>query len=147
MRFTLSSKGQLVIPPRLRQLLGLQPGDRLALSLEADRLRWIPGAAPELGADGSGIFRRSMSLPVALHTNVLVRQLDEVVKEARRRHGRSMEEEARLILAQAVAAEEAISLSSVGLGSGMAALFSGATLEEPFGVWRGVAAVAAQFET
>jgi len=88
-----------------------------------------------------------MSLPVALHTNVLVRQLDEVVKEARRRHGRSMEEEARLILAQAVAAEEAVSLSSVGLGSGMAALFSGATLEEPFGEWRGVAAVAAQFET
>ena len=82
---------------------------------------------------------------------ILVRQLDEVVKEALRRralrHGRSMEEEARLILAQAVAAEEAVSLSSVGLGSRMAALFSGATLEEPFGEWRGVAAVAAQFET
>jgi AbrB family looped-hinge helix DNA binding protein len=31
---TLSSKGQLVIPARLRQLLGLQPGHRLALSLE-----------------------------------------------------------------------------------------------------------------
>ncbi|QPN59106.1 AbrB/MazE/SpoVT family DNA-binding domain-containing protein [Synechococcus sp. CBW1002] len=30
----LSSKGQLVIPARLRLLLGLQPGDRLALSLE-----------------------------------------------------------------------------------------------------------------
>jgi len=29
----------------------------------------------------------------------------------------------------------------------MAALFSGATLEEPFSEWRGVAAVAAQFET
>ena len=71
---TLSSKGQLVIPARLRQLLGLQPGDRLELSLEADglrlvpdnsekssslldRLRWIPRAAPELGADGSGIVR------------------------------------------------------------------------------------------
>ncbi len=33
---TLSSKGQLMIPARLRQLLGLQPGDRLALTLEAD---------------------------------------------------------------------------------------------------------------
>ena len=36
---TLSSKGQLVIPGRLRQLFGLQPGDRLALTLEADGLR------------------------------------------------------------------------------------------------------------
>jgi len=39
---TLSSKGQLVIPARLRQLLGLQPGDRLALILEADGLRLVP---------------------------------------------------------------------------------------------------------
>jgi AbrB family looped-hinge helix DNA binding protein len=39
---TLSSKGQLVIPSRLRQLLGLQPGDRLALSLEVDGLRLVP---------------------------------------------------------------------------------------------------------
>jgi AbrB family looped-hinge helix DNA binding protein len=69
---TLSSKGHLVIPARLRQLLRLQPGDRLALSLEADGLRWIPGAALEFGADGFDIFCRSMSLPVALYTNVLV---------------------------------------------------------------------------
>jgi AbrB family looped-hinge helix DNA binding protein len=39
---TLSSKGQLVIPARLRQLLGLQADDRLALSLEADGLRLSP---------------------------------------------------------------------------------------------------------
>lgn len=39
---TLSSKGQLVIPARLRQLLGLKPGDRLELSLEADGLRLRP---------------------------------------------------------------------------------------------------------
>jgi AbrB family looped-hinge helix DNA binding protein len=39
---TLSSKGQLVIPARLRQLLGLQPGDRLELTLEADGLRLRP---------------------------------------------------------------------------------------------------------
>lgn len=81
---------------------------------------------------------------------ILVRQLDEVVKEALRRralrHGRSMEEEARLILAQAVAADEDLSLGSVGLGSRMAALFSSATLEEPFSEWCDVAAVAAQFE-
>jgi AbrB family looped-hinge helix DNA binding protein len=39
---TLSSKGQLVIPARLRQLLGLRAGDRLALSLEPDGLRLTP---------------------------------------------------------------------------------------------------------
>ena len=39
---TLSSKGQLAIPARLRHLLGLQAGDRLALSLEADGLRLVP---------------------------------------------------------------------------------------------------------
>ena len=39
---TLSSKGQLVIPARLRQLLGLRPGDRLALSIEANGLRLTP---------------------------------------------------------------------------------------------------------
>ena len=39
---TLSSKGQLVIPARLRQLLGLHPGDRLELSLEADGLLLRP---------------------------------------------------------------------------------------------------------
>lgn len=39
---TLSSKGQLVIPARLRQLLGLKAGDRLVLNLEPDGLRLIP---------------------------------------------------------------------------------------------------------
>lgn len=42
---TLSSKGQLVIPARLRQLLGLQPGDLLELTLEADGLRLRPHAS------------------------------------------------------------------------------------------------------
>ena len=39
---TISSKGQLVIPARLRQLLGLNPGDRLELSLQADGLLLRP---------------------------------------------------------------------------------------------------------
>lgn len=39
---TLSSKGQLVIPARIRELLGLRPGDRLALTLEADGLHLRP---------------------------------------------------------------------------------------------------------
>ena len=38
---TLSSKGQLVIPARLRQLLGLRAGDRLALTLEPDGLHLV----------------------------------------------------------------------------------------------------------
>ena len=63
---------------------------------------------------------------------LLVRQLDEAVKEALRRrarhNGRSMEEEARLILAQAVAASEDSSLGTAGLGHRMAALFSDAGL-------------------
>ena len=40
---TLLSKGQLVIPARLRQLLGLQAGARLALSLMG--CAWFPRAA------------------------------------------------------------------------------------------------------
>jgi AbrB family looped-hinge helix DNA binding protein len=39
---TLSSKGQLVIPARMRQLLGLRTGDHLALTLEPDGLRLVP---------------------------------------------------------------------------------------------------------
>ena len=49
---TLSSKGQLVIPARLRQLLGLRAGDRLALSLEPDGLHLVPqGAANAASAN------------------------------------------------------------------------------------------------
>lgn len=94
---TLSSKGQLVIRARLRQLLGLQAGDRLALSLEPDGLHLVPkieresasaheligcvnylgrGCAP--GAHGSRPLCQSgrfMSLPIALDTNLLVRLL------------------------------------------------------------------------
>ena len=81
---------------------------------------------------------------------LLVRQLDGVVKEAlrrrARRHGRSMEEEARLILAQAVTSDEEPSPRAAGLGSRMAALFADAGLEEPISEWRGVEAISAPFE-
>jgi hypothetical protein len=46
-----------------------------------------------------------------------------------------------------VATDEDSSLSSVGLGSRMAALFSDAPLEEPISEWGGVAAAAAPFES
>jgi antitoxin FitA len=81
---------------------------------------------------------------------LLVRQLDGVVKEAlrrrARRHGRSMEEEARLILAQAVTSDEESSPDTAGLGTRMAALFADAGLEEPISEWRGVEAISAPFE-
>jgi len=41
---TLSSKAQLVIPARIGQLLGLNPGDRLELSLQADGCCFAPMA-------------------------------------------------------------------------------------------------------
>ena len=54
---------------------------------------------------------------------LLVRQLDLAVKEALRRraqrHGRSMEEEVRVILAQAVARDESPSSHSPGLAGGL----------------------------
>ena len=71
---------------------------------------------------------------------LLVRNLNESVKEALRRraqrHGRSMEEEARLILRQAAEAE-LLPPEGAGLGSQISALFSGAGLDEPIGEWRG----------
>ena len=76
---------------------------------------------------------------------LLVRQLDEAVKEAPRRRARSMEEEARLILAQA-AAEEDSSLGTAGLGHRMAALFADVELQEPISEWRGVEAIPACLE-
>lgn len=42
---TLSSKAQLVIPARMRQLLGLNPGDRLELSLQAVGLLLRPNGS------------------------------------------------------------------------------------------------------
>ena len=81
---------------------------------------------------------------------LLVRNLDEAVKEALRRrarcHGRSMEEEARLILCQATqsgawSSEE----TPPGLGSRMAALFAGCGLEDPIATWQGLEAEPADF--
>lgn len=71
---------------------------------------------------------------------LLVRNLEMSVKEAlqrrARRHGRSMEEEARLILRQAAEAEQ-FQPERVRLGSRIAALFAGAGLETPIPEWQG----------
>ena len=65
---------------------------------------------------------------------LLVRNLELSVKEAlqrrAQRHGRSMEEEVRLILRQAAEAEQRPP-EGVGLGSQIAALFAASGLEEP----------------
>ena len=71
-----------------------------------------------------------------------MRNLDAGVKEALRRrarsHGRSMEEEARLILAQAIQSGDLASTAAEpGVGSRMAALFAGLELDEPIETWRG----------
>ena len=67
---------------------------------------------------------------------LLVRQLDEAVKEAlrrrARRHSRSMEEDS--------------SLGSAGLGHRMTALFADVELQEPISEWRGVEAIPASLE-
>ena len=81
---------------------------------------------------------------------LLVRNLDEAVKEALRRrarcHGRSMEEEARLILCQATQSGAwSPSEAAIGLGSRMASLFAGLGLEEPMETWQGHEAEPADF--
>ncbi|MGB5239729.1 MAG: plasmid stabilization protein [Prochlorococcaceae cyanobacterium] len=80
---------------------------------------------------------------------LLVRNLELSVKEAlqrrARRHGRSMEEEARLILRQAAEAEQ-VQPEGVGLGSQIAALFAGAGLETPIPEWQGHEAAPAAFD-
>ena len=81
---------------------------------------------------------------------LLVRNLDEAVKEALRRrarcHGRSMEEEARLILCQATQLGAwSPSEPSPGLGSRMATLFAGLGLEDPIETWLGHEAEPADF--
>lgn len=81
---------------------------------------------------------------------LLVRNLDAGVKEALRRrarsHGRSMEEEVRVILAQATQGGDWISTADeAGLGSRMAALFAGQGLGEPITTWHGHEAQPADF--
>ncbi|MEN9861212.1 MAG: hypothetical protein RLZZ515_1694 [Cyanobacteriota bacterium] len=83
---------------------------------------------------------------------ILVRNLDEGVKQALKRraqrHGRSMEEEARLILTRATEAKATSgSDASLGLGSRMAALFQGLELNEPIPTWHGEEANPAHFES
>jgi plasmid stability protein len=81
---------------------------------------------------------------------LLVRNLDLAVREALRRraqrHGRSMEEEVRLILRQAVeAGEEPAAIG--GLGRRIASLFAAAELEQPIREWQGEEAAPAALDS
>ena len=83
---------------------------------------------------------------------LLVRNLDDSVKEALRRralcHGRSMEEEARLILSQAAQANDwAPGSSAQGLGTRIAGLFAGLGLNEDLSQWPSEEANPADFGT
>ncbi len=79
---------------------------------------------------------------------IIVRNLEQAVKdglrERARRHGKSMEEEARDILRASVSQEVA---PTVRAGSIMAARFAGVGLDEPIPEWRGDRAAPADFDT
>lgn len=77
---------------------------------------------------------------------ILVRNLENQIKERierrARRHGRSMEAEAREILRDALKDEE----RGVGMGTEIAALFTGIGLEEEIPEQRGHAVKPARFQ-
>ena len=81
-------------------------------------------------------------LPQILVRNLEVQLKDRLQRRAKR-HGRSMEEEAREILRNALREEETHSL---GLGSEIAALFRGHGLEQDIPEIRGHAVKPPQFE-
>lgn len=78
---------------------------------------------------------------------LIVRNLEQSVKtrlqRRARRHGRSMEEEAREILRDALSGEQTV---SGGLGSEIAALFSGVGLDSDIVELRGYDVQPASFE-
>lgn len=88
----------------------------------------------------------------AAMAQLLVRNLDPSVKEALRRrarhHGRSMEEEARLILSQATQDQDlSTTAAGLGMGSRMAALFADLGLDKEIPQWQGQEAEPADFGT
>lgn len=79
-----------------------------------------------------------------------MRNPDEAVKEALRRraqhHGRSLEEEARLILSQAAQDQDPTTTpAGLGLGSSMASLFAGLGLDDAIPQWEGQVAEPTDF--
>jgi plasmid stability protein len=102
------------------------------------------------GWTGQHCYRDSNVRGLAGMAQLLVRNLEASVKEALRRkaqrHGRSMEEEVRLILRQAAALEQDQPHEAIGLGSQMAALFADSGPGVPMPEWQGYGATPAAFD-
>jgi AbrB family looped-hinge helix DNA binding protein len=58
---TVSTKGQLVIPARMRQALGIEPGDRVALTLE-DGVILLRPVSERLVDETCGMFAGGRSM-------------------------------------------------------------------------------------
>lgn len=56
---TVSSKGQVVIPQKLRKALSIRAGTRVQMAQEGNSIRLTPlsGAAPKSAAGGYGLIR------------------------------------------------------------------------------------------
>ncbi len=78
---TLSTKGQLVIPTRLRRALNLRPGDKVEVTLEGRRLileRTVPrGASLTRGRFGRPVLVSAPGAP-AMTTETVNVLLDEL---------------------------------------------------------------------
>jgi AbrB family looped-hinge helix DNA binding protein len=58
---TVSTKGQLVIPARIREALGIEPGDRVALTVE-DGLILLRPVSDRLVEETRGMFAGGRSM-------------------------------------------------------------------------------------
>jgi AbrB family looped-hinge helix DNA binding protein len=58
---TVSTKGQLVIPARIREALGIEPGDRVALTVE-DGLILLRPVSERLVEETRGMFAGGRSM-------------------------------------------------------------------------------------
>ncbi len=58
---TVSTKGQLVIPARIREALGIEPGDRVALTIE-DGVILLRPVSERLVEETCGMFAGSRSM-------------------------------------------------------------------------------------
>jgi AbrB family looped-hinge helix DNA binding protein len=62
---TVSTKGQLVIPAEMRESLGIEPGSRIALTLQGPRIILEP-VSEKLVDETRGLFAGGPSLSAAL---------------------------------------------------------------------------------
>jgi antitoxin PrlF len=75
---TLTSKGQTTIPKEIRDLLGLEPGDKLDFVIEADGRVVLRPATRDV-RELRGLLRRKGKKPVTLE------QMDQAIAEGARR--------------------------------------------------------------